>query len=286
MTRIIDIIEQAEEMDIVSFEETFNEIISNKIAVELEEMRESSFKEDYEDLSEKQLDELSKKTLASYLDKSTTRLAGNAYDAGQGPNFAVHPKDREKVGKDVRRKMFNTMKGVQTIAKRMANEDVDYELDEEQLDELSKQTLGKYVDKAAGDQYLNGTLRDHKIAVKRQRGIRSAVKKLTKENAEAMGLDLSEEQLDELSKKTLSSYIGKAASNYGGIGYDIGHKNAQSDEIERFTNRNMEDKYNNQEHLKKMLNVNNKTLNKLRSKGKKRLTGIETAARKLAQDKE
>lgn len=206
--------------------------------------------EEFEDeIDEETLDELSKKTLASYLDKSTTRLAGNAYDAGQGPNFAVHPKDREKVGKDVRRKMFNTMKGVQTIAKRMANEDVDYELDEEQLDELSKKTLGSYIKKASNDKadaafdfgkrYHSGdTEKSERTEVKRQKGIARAVNKLTKENAELMGLELSEEELDELSKKTLGSYINKAITRKVNLSDEprMSHPDNQQDQYRRKSN--------------------------------------------------
>lgn len=94
--------------------------------------------------------------------------------------------------------------------------------------------------------------------------------------------DLDEDQLDELSKKTLGSYIGKAASSYGGIGYDIGHKNAQSDEIDR----HMNDKHNFNKTMKKMVNVDSKSISKIRDKGKVRLHGINTAVKKLTQDKE
>ena len=97
----------------------------------------------------------------------------------------------------------------------ITEEEVD--LDEEQIDELSKSTLGSYTKKAALSAVKSGVkmVRDmsdgsesqdgEKTMAKRFKGINRATDKLTKEEAE-----LDEEQLDELSKKTLGSYIKKA----------------------------------------------------------------------------
>jgi hypothetical protein len=84
----------------------------------------------------------------------------------------------------------------------------------EQIDELSKKTLTSYVKKAAGDAvtkaYKAGDVRDkdsgknYMKALGRQIGISTATNKLTKEEAE---------QIDELDKKTLGSYIKKANIN-------------------------------------------------------------------------
>jgi hypothetical protein len=85
----------------------------------------------------------------------------------------------------------------------------------EQIDELSKKTLGSYVKKAAGDLDFNAR-RDGKIlagqgkstdkyfnkAYSRKRGIGLAADKLAKEEAE---------QIDEVSATTLSKYSTKAA---------------------------------------------------------------------------
>ena len=85
----------------------------------------------------------------------------------------------------------------------------------DQLDEISKKTLGKYVKKASIDVYAKGLTDDgtpmskeHKSALKRLKGINKATNKLTKEAAEiAEHFD----QLDELSKKTLGNYLRKNA---------------------------------------------------------------------------
>jgi hypothetical protein len=104
----------------------------------------------------------------------------------------------------------------------------------EQLDELSKGTMGSYVKKASKDvekrSYTQGstdaedaeigypgqTPKDKKID-KRQKGIGHAVKRLTrKEELESLhqaylSIVSEGEQLDEISKKTLQSYVDKAS---------------------------------------------------------------------------
>ena len=94
----------------------------------------------------------------------------------------------------------------------------------EQIDELSKGTLGKYIYKAADRMSTQGVTAGLKIAsdenssknfkniTKRQKGIATAVKKLTKEELE---------NLDELSKGTLGNYIKQAKKDvrYAGKQY-------------------------------------------------------------------
>lgn len=100
------------------------------------------------------------------------------------------------------------------IAKSM-KEDLDKEV--EQIDEISKKTLGSYVKKASSDMasnaYALGANDPLKKpgawdkAFKRKAGIEKATDKLTKEEVE---------QIDELSPNTLHSYIKKAAGNMAG----------------------------------------------------------------------
>jgi hypothetical protein len=132
-----------------------------------------------------------------------------------------------------------------SVAQNLFTEQV--ELDEEQLDELSKDTLKSYVKKAApevaqrartdsqirSDDELTMAQTGKKTArvmgsqkrtERRVAGIKQAVDKLTKEEVELTLEDyslselddymLSEdfEQLDELSKSTLGSYVKKAKS--------------------------------------------------------------------------
>lgn len=101
----------------------------------------------------------------------------------------------------------------------------------EQLDELSKDTLGAYVKKASKERGYSGLeagsagagSKEQKDAVntmkKRQAGVVKAVDRLTKESE-----DLEEEQLDELSKDTLSSYAKKANQSAMSAAHAAGSK--------------------------------------------------------------
>jgi hypothetical protein len=84
----------------------------------------------------------------------------------------------------------------------------------EQIDELSKKTLGSYVKKASYDAAnraaefgAKGKGKDFSKSMDRLRNVKKAADKLTKEEVE---------QLDELSPNALHSYIKKAAGNMAG----------------------------------------------------------------------
>lgn len=95
------------------------------------------------------------------------------------------------------------------IAEALAAKMEEVELDEaEQIDEISKATLGSYIkkaidNKAVQDRYAGrtGDRESYSISDRRDQGIKRAVNKLTKEEVE---------QIDEISKATLGSYIKKA----------------------------------------------------------------------------
>jgi len=120
--------------------------------------------------------------------------------------------------------------------------DEEFELDEEQLDELDKKTLGSYVRKSTDQLKKHAVTSMTKFArgdkdalayqldptsirktINREKGVDRALNRLTKEelNLEEYSLNeiedfmMSEDygQLDELSKKTLASYISKAAQS-------------------------------------------------------------------------
>jgi hypothetical protein len=97
--------------------------------------------------------------------------------------------------------------------------------DVEHIDELSKDTMGRYINKAATKMGSQGVTAGLKIAAdekssknfkdmgKREKGIKLAVNKLTKEEQDFIDSlnDADLEQIDELSKKTLGSYVKKAS---------------------------------------------------------------------------
>jgi lipid-binding SYLF domain-containing protein len=147
------------------------------------------------------LDELSKKTLGSYVKKAAGDAVTKAYRAGD-----VRDKDS---GKNYMKALGRQI-GISTATSKLAKEEV------EELDELSKKTLGSYVKKAsrnlAGREYKRGAEKDTSTSnlqksYKRDMGIAKAVDKLTKEEVE---------NLDELKKSTLGSYVKKAAGSMAG----------------------------------------------------------------------
>lgn len=161
--------------------------------------------------------------------------------------------DASKLAKAVRKKLGKTMLG-----------------EEEQIDELSKATMGRYVNKAATKMGSQGVTAGLKIAAdekssknfkdmgKREKGIKLAVKKLTKEDVE---------QIDELSNRTLGSYVKKAKKELSSSDYHVGRavgaretgqKSNFSPELER----------------------------KLTKRGKKRYHGIDKAVDKMMTKEE
>lgn len=166
---------------------------NKKVAQKIRDMMAKEKKPVKED--SEQIDELSTKTLEKY--RNVAR--NDAYDADEVDDesrFRKRAKGITQANKAIRK---NFVKGVN---------------EEEQIDELSKATMGRYVNKAADRMSTQGVTAGLKIAAdekskknfdniaKRQKGIATAVKKLTKEESE---------QIDELSKKTLGSYVKKAS---------------------------------------------------------------------------
>lgn len=112
-------------------------------------------------------------------------------------------------------KYGNPVKNVaKHLAKKAMNAQTQKNEEVEVIDELSKATMGRYVNKAATKMGSQGVTAGLKIAAdekssknfkdmgKREKGIKLAVKKLTKEDVE---------QVDEISKATLGSYVKKAS---------------------------------------------------------------------------
>lgn len=92
------------------------------------------------------------------------------------------------------------------------------------------------------------------------------------------------EQLDELSKGTLGRYVKKASqdmaiSHAKKVGMD-----KEADEVERFTNRGMSDKFANQERIKDMLGVSQAERNKIHARTMKRMSGVGKAIDRLTKE--
>jgi hypothetical protein len=146
-----------------------------------------------------QIDELKKSTLGSYIKKASTNQIGNTAAVLSGKNDPETDRARKRMGQ--------RMSGIAKATDKLTKEEA------EQIDELKKSTLGSYVNRAADD--ISHIQRDitstgtqspdyknlSRMRRNRKAGIATAVKKLTKEEAE---------ELDEVSKATLGSYVKKA----------------------------------------------------------------------------
>jgi hypothetical protein len=118
-------------------------------------------------------------------------------------------------------------KTAQKVRDMMAKEKKPVKEESEELGEVSKATMGRYINKAKDSidsaSYRQGHKEAHgssskaleKKLTKRHKGIETAVSKLTKEDAE---------QIDELSKGTMGRYINKAATKMGSQGVTAGLK--------------------------------------------------------------
>ena len=152
-----------------------------------------------------QIQELSKKTLGSYIRKATSSVSDTSKKMGDKESFAKKIKTRPgnvEGYKSLAIKHQNRKGGIAHAVDKLTKEDED-------LQELSKKTLGSYIKAAtknndAREARLNSQGRegyDSDKWKKRDNGLASAYIKLTKED----------EQLDELSRNTLKSYIKKAS---------------------------------------------------------------------------
>lgn len=147
-----------------------------------------------------QIDELSKKTLISYTTKAARSAADNAYDAG------LHH-DKPSALKSIRStsKTFKRLDGIHGATERLAKEEV------EQIDELSNEKLGAYKKAAGADASAADKSGNFAKGNKRFSGIIKATKKQFANDAKKTNEEV--EQIDELSKKTLGSYVKKASSD-------------------------------------------------------------------------
>ena len=98
------------------------------------------------------------------------------------------------------------------------------------------------------------------------------------------GVNEEVEELDELSKTTLGSYVKKASNSLSKASHDLGDKRAQSAEVDRFTNRHMGDKFRVQGKMKDDLGIGNKAQEKDLNTVLKRTRGITKAANKLTKE--
>lgn len=177
------------------------------------------------DLDEDEVNELSKKTLGSYVNKAAAQAVHSqtqksSLGQSMGNTNSASKKALLKTYYDIHSKnVGKRIGGIKQATDRLTKEEV---VDEEEVNELSKNTLANYVRKAtfsknrgemkmmnarSAEQFADGA-KEHD---KRSAGL-SRVKKE----------DLDEDEVNELSKKTLGSYIKKASTDKSQAAYDMG----------------------------------------------------------------
>jgi hypothetical protein len=184
------------------------------------------------------IDELSKATLVSYVDKAAADVHDSAYRAGKKEGQGSF--DSKNLVKSIKRQS-----NIYKAAKKLANEEV------EAIDELSKDTLSNYADKAS-DARSHRNLSTKKVD-NRYAGVKKASDKLATEEVE---------HIDELSKATMGRYVNKAKDSIDMTSYRSGIKDGTA------ISRN--DPYTPNNPLEKKLS--------------KRHKGIETAVKKLTKE--
>jgi len=226
-----------------------------------------------------QIDELSPDTLHAYIKKAVPDVVGRTMSAVASNQSAETKKHASKLGKRI--------SGITSASGRLADKaNADQYEEVQQMDEISKKTLGSYVKKASTDQYLKGqavqyhtnrantaqgadaaftktTRKKHNDAAgealrkasNRDTGIGRAINRLTKEEVE---------QIDEISKKTLGSYINKASMR-------VADKANHAGEIEGRGDSNITP-------------AARSTLTKLNRKTANSLTGISRATSRLTKE--
>jgi len=183
----------------------FNDLLGARVSDALQshkqDIAKSLFAPSADNLAEgtEQIDELSKSTLKSYAKQATGSLSRTAHEGGFNTARMIaqdHPIIAKKssifhfdpkADQDVARKRRNRNLGINTAIDKLTKEE------SEQLDELSKATLGNYVKKAShqaadkayevgyqGGKKSSTGMGDVSGEIRRHRGIRRAVDKLVR----------------------------------------------------------------------------------------------------------
>jgi hypothetical protein len=176
------------------FGKRFNQATYDK-AERLRKNRETGIKRAVDKLAKEEvevIDELSKKTMGRYINKAKDSIDMTSYRSGIKDGTAISSSTPYKSNNPLEKKLSKRHKGIETAVKKLTKEE------SENLDELSKATMGRYINKAATKMGSQGVTAGLKIAAdekssknfkdmgKREKGISRAVNKLTKEDIDAV----------------------------------------------------------------------------------------------------
>jgi len=155
-----------------------------------------------------QIDELSKKTLGSYVKKAQAKTLAHGMEMQRNIDDFEDTKDAE-------RKVNNRFKGVSKAVNKLTKEE------SEQIDEISREALASYTVNAAHDskkhavkaalksQSGEDTSKEYRKLKNREKGIETAVSRLTQEEQDFIDAlnDADIEQIDEISKNAALKYL-------------------------------------------------------------------------------
>jgi hypothetical protein len=175
--------------------------------------------------------------------------------------------------------------------RRLAKEEV------EEIDELRGSTLKSYISKSENNIRYNfnrtkkGTYDPDSISPekdafhsnevrKRKIGRDMAFNKLAGRLASFKKEEV--EEIDELSRKTLGSYVKKASTSAANKASEYGTKKAEADEMDRMMNRHMS--YSDKDKVRDIMKTNVKDYEKPREKAGRRIKGINRAVDKLTRE--
>jgi len=176
------------------FGKRFNQATYDK-AERLRKNRETGIKRAVDKITKEeveQVDEISKAKLGRYINKAKDSIDMTSYRSGIKDGTAISSSTPYKSNNPLEKKLSKRHKGIETAVKKLTKEE------SENLDELSKATMGRYINKAATKMGSQGVTAGLKIAAdekssknfkdmgKREKGISRAVNKLTKEDIDAV----------------------------------------------------------------------------------------------------
>lgn len=174
---------------------------------------------------EAELDEVSKSTLVNYMDKSKSQVKGlqKKYNAGKLTPDEDKKFDRRLSGQNTAMNKFHGRAKVPASGVDKAYDAAQKALrkEEVELDEISRDLARSYIRKASAAEPDRYTKKSGKT---RASGIELAGKKAYSIGGEPKVRATEEVELDELSKKTLGSYIKKAKTDVAGQAYQLGAK--------------------------------------------------------------
>ena len=151
-------------------------------------------------LDEEQIDELSKGTMGRYINKAKDSIDITSYRSGIKDGTAISSSTPYTSNNPLEKKLSKRHKGIETAVKKLTKEEQDFidslnDADAEQIDELSKDTMLKYL--SANKKSASGGMGD-KEATKRMRGADMAVRKYTARDTKYVRVPATEEvELDE-----------------------------------------------------------------------------------------